>query len=494
MATVTLRPNALTSASAGMIIGGGAASHDVAQSDNADATYSEFPTADTWLNLAFGTTVLPALAQIRSVTPRVRLANTGGTDGANKFSFALAVFDQASPTEYPAVTATITTYTGTARSTRPNSGGAWSQADIDNIVLLESRAIGSVVVYRAYESYIDVVTNEAPVATVTAPAEASTITTTSSPTVAWTYSDPESDAQERYQVRITDAADTVTFWDSGEVLSAATSVVCPVLLGNATYVARVRVADVGSNGRYCAYDTNTFTLNVTPPPVPTVVATAEVTSARVRLDVSEGGPNPATEHYVVQYSDNAGASWATLRGGAVLVRTGATTTAYDYEAPSGAARQYRAAAVRTVSGQLLVSANSATAPATLVVTAWWLVDPLTLVANLQVNFHDAELVMSRPEDQATFRPLGRRRVVVMAGALTGEEGALTLSFLDAATYAAFESLRGAQRTLYLNTPYAGSYYVRLGPTRSASLMLGGQSRTSPKRIVTVGFVEVDRPS
>jgi hypothetical protein len=514
MGTFTLRPDGVYTASGSYWTAVGAASHDAATSDNSDASYSN----DIWAEAQTGqyvlhmtTSALPALSQVRTVTPRLRHStdtlqngtqvmatlyyNKNGTVyGANPYRSTITC----------ASTAT-TTYTFSSVTTL-HDGTPWLQEQIDSMLFdfvgFQPNLVGGAgqANHRLYEVYVDVVYNEVPTATVTGPAEGANLTDTSQPTVTWTYSDAEGDAQERYQVSIQNTAGTVTYWESGEVLSSATSRVVDIALPNGNYKALVRVADVGSGGRYSNWDSNTFSLNVTPPPVPSQILTWQDPVRRVKVDVTQGGTTPATEFYYVQYRDqdvsDAGGPWTFLRGGNPLLWTAATTTIYDYETRPGVRRSYRSAAGRTVSGQPFVSAYSGGTyidpPAA---STWSLIDPLN-PALLQVDFQDGELLSTRPETQTVFRPLGRTRVVVQAGTITGEEGQLSLSFRDKTAFDAFEALRGTQRTLWFVTPYPGvSMYIRLGAARAARLLLGGQSRkVSPKRLVTIGFIEVDRPT
>jgi hypothetical protein len=195
---------------------------------------------------------------------------------------------------------------------------------------------------------------------ISAPAEGGSVTTTTKPTITWTYSDPEGDAQERYRIKIFTAAQygiggfdpetSPNTWDSGEVLSAAVTKDVPVDLANATYRVYVKVADVGSSGRYSAWDFNGFTVNVTPPPAPTLVVTAQPTNAdgpRTKLDLTRVAGPPATTYMVLEYSDNAGASWSIYPGGDHITNSpdGTTFTIYDYRPKSAVQRSYRAKSI-----------------------------------------------------------------------------------------------------------------------------------------------------
>ena len=359
MATVNLRPNSLINNNGGWAITGGTA--DVVLADNVEGTFADPPDTDpgyaNGLRVGFGTFALPSLAQVRTVQARLRHF----TNASAGPTMSLRVIDAGGSISYedaihPGGGVTFTT-TLLARATSPN-GDAWTQADIDAIAVeLYTWANSTFVDLRAIEVYLDVVYNQAPVATVTVPAEAAVITNDSTPDVSWTYSDPENDAQERYQVKIFNTAQftfpafspdvQVPFWDSGEVLSAAMTATIGRVLPNDTYRAYVKVADVASSGRYSNWDFNTFSLNVVPPPVPVLTATVDNTLKRVTLTATSTG-TPAVEFFDFDYSDDAGVTWFPVRGGTRVTAAASAATVIDYESPPNVARQYRARAGRLV--------------------------------------------------------------------------------------------------------------------------------------------------
>lgn len=356
MASVTLRPDQFN-VSGGTVAVVGGASHPAVQSDDSDASYSDLQGTGAeaaYVNVGFTTTALPSLAQVRSVTPRVRFGTNANTLQAQLGNSTKGAFSLESVGSTLS-TGTIETRSLAARATNAD-GSSFVQADLDSLQV-NSYIIGTSSRAYVYETYLDVVYNEAPVVVVTAPADASTITNDSQPSVAWTYSDPESDVQERYQVKVFSAAQygaggfdpstSTAAWDSGEVLSAATTVEIATVLPNATYRAYVQVADVGSGGRFGAWDYNQFTLNVTGPAVPTFTATADNTLKRVELVATSAGV-PAVEFFDFEYSDDSGATWAAVRGATRVAAVGTSATVYDYEAPPNTARQYRAKSGRAV--------------------------------------------------------------------------------------------------------------------------------------------------
>ena len=310
MATITLRPDATTlMPNPPWGLTGAGAAH-TALNDNSDTTYVAHDTSELnyILKVAFATSAIPAGAQIRLVTFRYRLQFPNWVTGDNRQYAALMRTINTEGYEVTRQVDTLTgasngivTVTGTAQPTDPG-GGSWAQSEIDQLEAhfwLAGGAIGSSA-FRLLEIYADVLYNEKPAAVVTAPAEGSTINTTR-PTVAWTYTDPENDGQDRYWSKLFTAAQygaldfnpdiSLTTWDSGEVYSELKAFNLPIdLLSGTTYRIYTKVADVLSSGRWSDWDYNQFTVSITPPAVPIVTATPNNTEGYVLVSV-QGGDN-----------------------------------------------------------------------------------------------------------------------------------------------------------------------------------------------------------
>lgn len=95
-------------------------------------------------------------------------------------------------------------------------------------------------------------TNTNPTATVVSPTGAVGVGTLT-PTLQFTYYDADGDAQSAYQILVRRASDLVSFWDTGQVASSATSVIYAgtALSNNITYEWSVRVQD--SKGAWSSY-------------------------------------------------------------------------------------------------------------------------------------------------------------------------------------------------------------------------------------------------
>lgn len=289
-----LRPNTTLQIDSPLYWTTGAASFNAALSDNSDATVADhanhFPTNDR-LAVGFGTVALPALAVVKSVTPRLRWGHSTGSVG---FSFTAGVrVSSGTVTQFASYLNAMAVYhtdTYGALTTRPG-GGAWTQADIDGLeMVIDSSGLATIL-----EAYLDVVYNEVPVVTTVSTSPNSPVTTTTTPSVTWAYADPESDVQERFRVKIyqgtgavPDPDATPAYIDSGEVFSSAAAWLITTPLAPGSYRASVKAADAGSNGRYSAWATNTFTIQVDPPAAP-VISSVTVDAALARIAVAVAG-------------------------------------------------------------------------------------------------------------------------------------------------------------------------------------------------------------
>jgi len=372
---------------------------------------------------------------------------------------------------------------------------------------------------------------------ITGPADPDT--TTSRPTVSWTYTDPEGDIQERYRVKIFSAAQynapgflpwgstsatgvstpaSASTWDSGEVLSAATSAVVGVDLTNGvTYRAYVAVADAGSGGRYNVspdYATASlqtyqqFTMALTPPPNPTLIAAPDTANARVVLTITAGAGNPTTEYFIVERSDDGGMTWVYVRGGKMLTNPASGTapqTLYDYEAPRDTSLLYRARSVDTGTGQVVASGETQAGPLTLSPSTdssacvSWLKSASNPALTMVVIHADTRFESRSSENSTAYETEGRADPIIHAGTVRSESfNALSFKFDTDAQWHAFEALRALKEPLLFQTAFGDNgleqYWVRLGPDRSVIRMSSNRMHNSQDRQVTVPAREVRRPT
>lgn len=350
--------------------------------------------------------------------------------------------------------------------TEKPGGGEWSAANVNALQVWLGKGtswFGQEV--RVSEVWVDVDYNERPTVTVTGPS--GTLSDIDQPTVTWTWSDPEGDSQEAYEVEVrtsaTPGAGTL-LWTSGEVLSSATSRQVGVALPNGTYYAHVRARQqwegVGTHWSATAVGAS-FTVNVSPPPVPSVTGTPSTTLARVLVTVTRGGASPATETFDVDVSDDAGTTWEPLRYGYGLVPDGSgVSTVYDYEAPPDVQRTYRTRANRTVNGNPVASAYG-TGTATLTLDASWLKVPTDSTLNRRVRINQRTPTI-RGRD-VVLRPKGRRTAVVVSDVPGGLDDRLRILSTGFGTveYEAVETLLVSTYVLLYQRANGTHRYIRI---------------------------------
>lgn len=230
-------------------------------SDDSDATYASGNDADELL-IGFGTFSLPSLAQVRAITPRIRMRTPIPAGGSENYS----VEDGSSNVYAAGViahSATLATYTGVSATDGPGptgdgTGNEWPQADLNAIQMRFSNFGAFGPTSDLVEVYLDVLYNLRPTATVTAPTGNQS---TNRPTVTWTYSDPEGDIQQYFIVKIFAVGvysapgfnpDSATATYSTSQTSSATSWQTSVL-PSGTYKAYVAVADAGAGFHFGAW-------------------------------------------------------------------------------------------------------------------------------------------------------------------------------------------------------------------------------------------------
>lgn len=505
MGITTIRPNGTVSNSQPWTAVNAPTTLHGNTSDDSDTSRVDASTSNpgSLATLDLGTFTVSAGTYIRRIRARVRYDTVAGSSGGTSTWFRVDL-DVSSYTEgdfYSSLEAAIVTKTGAWFNTGPQ-GQAWSQSILDAL-RLQIYALGNTYhVPRIRELYVDVETNSLPVGTVTAPAEASTITTTSQPTTTWTYSDADLDTQTKYQVKIFSAAQygaggfnpetSTATYDSGVLSGTALTHKATASLPNATYRSYVKVAQtVDGADQWSAWDFNQYTLTITPPATPVITATAQLTPVpRVQLSITYGA---GTDFLEVEYSDNAGATWSTLRGASRYVVDGTSPDVlYDYESKPGLQRSYRARAIDKPADEEFASAYSSTVTATVTFDPWWikdLTDPLNY--SMAVDVMNIPFTQTRQEERAEFHALSRANPVVVRGILRGEEFPdITFEFTAEADWAKFESIRNLQRTLLLQRGWTGEqWYISLGSQRSLAL----QNTFPVMRTVTMSAVEVDKP-
>ena len=208
MAITTIRPDANVSGATLYNTTGGAGSVWSNLQDNLDTSYirkdnAVSGSADVVFGVANNT--IAANERVKRVRLRIR-AKTDTTSGkinaylgtrvnsTNYFHSGYAIRGQYS---------SITDFTGPWHTQSPD-GSAWSQTSINGIR-------GKITEYRdgadrgyIYEYYVDV--DKSTQGSVSVSAPTGTVSSTASPDVTWSYSDPDSETQTYYEVKIFTAA------------------------------------------------------------------------------------------------------------------------------------------------------------------------------------------------------------------------------------------------------------------------------------------------
>lgn len=527
--TVVLRPDALDYDDADWVNAGGAASKVVAVSDNTTATSIRTTRAAgagavfagmVSIRFHFGTFVIPAGAQVRSVTPRIH--HTADTHGDGDVlqtwitSLGADAFTGSIFADFTGV------HTMTGQTVAPN-GAAWTQAAIDDLRMRVDYTRNTDTVTNnvdVYALYLDVAYNDRPVVVVTAPAEGATLTTTNTPLAGWTYSDVDGDAQEAFQVKVFTAAQygiggfdpdsSPNTYDSGVVVDPGTTHQLPSL-ANGTYRVYVKVADatpVGYTRKWSLWDSNTFTINIVPPGVPVVAVTGASTALSTISGTVTSGTIPATgtgHRFLLQRSIDGGLTWTTVRGFSAKQFAAGTTGAgtvvpwTDYEVPRGATATYRARSTAEVGGQSLTSAFSAATAGTLQPLSGpdaLLKSPSNPALDVAVCLAGNTLTGRAANDLWVFPVHNRREPVAHSGQVRAETFSVTFACNSDAEWTALKALVALAEPLLLQTNYGDAlweqFWVRLG--NAETTRLGSHDmNTAQARTVTFDAVEVSVP-
>jgi hypothetical protein len=203
-----------------------------------------------------------------------------------------------------------------------------------------------------------------------------------------------------------------------------------------------------------------------------------------------GGYLPGAAH-VIEASDDGGTTWTELDWLEVVVdQLDQADTLYDYSAPRGTARIYRAR-TRISTPTEVTSLPSATDTETLAlpptgIGSWWLKDLRNPAANFSPLL--ATLPQSMTEQLDIFRPEGRPYPLVVSGDLTGTDGTMTVQVIGPTQWASLRYFARLQYAFLLQAPDGEQWMVRTAGDRSI------ERRPSPAqnviREVSWPYVEV----
>lgn len=500
MTITVIRPNGTRSGASNFTINGGAATTHAAVSDSLDTTWLRKASSGT-ASIIFncGTFTLASTQAIKQVRVAVRCQTTETDSKANvQLGVRKNGVNYFGPAYQIRGVDTLATYNAPFYSSAPN-GEAWSQALLNEIMVQVTDYRDGASRAFIYELQVDVDTVTAPTTTVTSPS--GTITTTSKPDVAWSFTDPDGEAQAYYQVKVFTAAQygvvgfdpttATATWDSGQIGSGDGSASIGVYLANSTtYRAYVRTGKTLNGGPFWSdWAFSQFTISLTPPTTPTVTASFESATNRVLVTATGAAPTGYdSQTFAVERSDDGGTTWVAVRDASDLVPNSSNAAqVYDYEAARGVTVRYRARAIGVLADNEVASAWSSAA--TVSVTndgRWWwkaLTAPSLNLGGVSVLTDPGESIT---EDLGVFTPIGRSTPVVISGGLSGREGNYALVVSGASAWTAFEPLLRHTGTLLVQSPFGDQRYVRIV---ERSVTLTGTTG-APRREVEVKYVEV----
>lgn len=392
-------------------------------------------------------------------------------------------------------------------------GGEWTEQTFDDFFVSLGRSDSEAVTLRISEVLVDLDYNEAPSVAVTGPVGPLVDITLG--TVTWDYSDPEHDKQGMFWVRIFDEEtysspafdpatstafdETVDGWTKGEDNFWTLNRDTP----NGNYRAFVKTRQVwggiGEHESEWAYWQ--WTQDVPGPPDPELTATYEADLNRVRVDLHEGGPSPATDTYNIEYSDNLGITWDLVRSGErVDIDDERDSIVYDYEAPLNRVRWYRGAAFRVLNSILVTSGFSNVASVTPLSDRFALKDPLVPSLNMK-RLWITDMTRTKPRPRGIFKPLvsdenQQARAIAITGPQFGDEGEIVVAYMrnindEEEHWEEFEAINRSGRTLLLQAPNNEQWYVSLGDLKYGKWII--RNNKTKLRHITIPYIEVDPP-
>jgi hypothetical protein len=206
---------------------------------------------------------------------------------------------------------------------------------------------------------------------------------------------------------------------------------------------------------------------------------------------SLGGYVAGASH-LVDYSDDGGTTWTEASWlQSDVTDAGQLDTLYDYSAPRGSARLYRARTQVTTPAEV-TSAASSTQSVTLALPPiaagdWFFKDLLDPSRNFSPLM--ASLAQSVTEKLDVFRPEGRGYPIVVAGDIGGYDGQVGVRTHGAAQWAQLSYFLRLQRPFLIQAPDGEQVYARISSDRSI------ERQPSPAgnviRTISFPYVEVE---
>lgn len=191
----------------------------------------------------------------------------------------------------------------------------------------------------------------------------------------------------------------------------------------------------------------------------------------------------------LQRSDDGGVTWGNFALNDFVAPIGSLMqVVYDYTAPLATSVLYRAVTYGIDNLELASAFSTSAGPytSTPVTSTGWIIKDTFNPANNQVIDLDMQTWDTQAdEEQAVYKPLGSKYVIVVSDVIRGISGTLKPSFKDQASYNAWLALRNSQDILLLQRVYTSEqWYIRLAQQQTT------KEEPSLYRVVTVDFNEV----
>lgn len=300
----------------------------------------------------------------------------------------------------------------------------------------------------AFSNYATFYTSAKPTVSITNLTEGQTYSGNSL-TLDWSMSDPESEGQSAYQVRLTDAADTVLY-DSGKVAdSRSRARTIPYSLANNTaYKAKVTVWD-GKDVR-SVEAVKSFNVQYTPPATPALAVVADSTRGTLTVNITH--PTPVAPQPNVQSTELFRRKADEITWTRISVNAGASYI--DYTPASEVTYEYKVKA----NGDNGTSAESAVASGSVRVS-----NAQLSIAASPANYIEMVFGAQRNERRQVERNLaqfaGRKEPVTYFGEHDGLDLNVTFLLFDREQLARLRDMIDARQTLLYRDNFGRKAFV-----------------------------------
>lgn len=366
MAIQSLRPNSTVSSGAWSVSPSGTRSG--VTSDNSDATWIYATSAGSEVVLGLTTYTLPVGQRVKQQRVRVKVASTLASHTKMRAQVRTSVSESARAYDILQTETTFDEFTGPWLNDVVPTGPS-QQSGIDALQVALSELPSSFSDPKVSEVWVDLDVWERP--TGVAVAAMGTYTDDDQPTITFNPGTLNYGTPSQWQVQIRLFTDTgtvdpdndVPLLEANYVTSSAPYLQSYDPLGEQDYrltngsydvYARVGKLDVAGETLWSAWDGEVFFVSLTRPTAPALTSlTVDEAAGRQQIVVTPAALTyDRLEKVVVQRSDDAGATWHTIRDGAVVADDIATSglstgarTFHDYDAPRATAVRYRATVV-----------------------------------------------------------------------------------------------------------------------------------------------------